>query len=109
MTEATYLGVIFDARLTWESQFYMMTANAYKSLNMFTPRSSDVPHYPKLHDMIDITGSMFIKQHLILNAKHRMQIMTKNSPTANKVIQEYSMLRHVQENSPPLDVIVHIQ
>ena len=34
VAEATYLGVIFDTRLTWEPQFRQMTTKAYKRLNL---------------------------------------------------------------------------
>ena len=40
VAEATYLGVIFDTRLTWEPQFKMMTTKAYKRLNMLRHLSS---------------------------------------------------------------------
>ena len=34
VAEATFLGVIFDTRLTWASQFAKMTTKAYKRLNV---------------------------------------------------------------------------
>ena len=34
VSEATYLGVIFDTRLTWELQFRKMTTRAYQRLNL---------------------------------------------------------------------------
>ena len=34
VAEATYLGIIFDSRLTWEPQFRKMTTRAYKRLNL---------------------------------------------------------------------------
>ena len=34
VAEATFLGVIFDTRLTWGPQFSKMTAKAYKRLNI---------------------------------------------------------------------------
>ena len=40
IAEATYLGVIFDARLTWEPQFRKMTTKAYKRLNLLRHLSS---------------------------------------------------------------------
>ena len=40
VAEATYLGVIFDTRLTWEPQFRQMTTKAYKRLNLLRTLSS---------------------------------------------------------------------
>ena len=40
VTEITFLGVIFDFRLTWEPQFRKMTAKAYKRLNLLRHLSS---------------------------------------------------------------------
>ena len=40
IAEATYLGVIFDTRLTWEPQFRSMTTKAYKRLNLLRNLSS---------------------------------------------------------------------
>ena len=159
VTEATYLGVIFDTRLTWESQFRMMTAKAYKRLNVLRHLSSlsknhnpntmihlyrsiirpifeygsvciinaaevhlnklqllqnqalrvvtSSPLYTHTNDLHDITGSSLIKKHLILSAKHRIQVMRRNSPIVGKVIQEHMLLSHIQENPSPLDVIAN--
>ena len=65
------------------------------------------PQYTSINDLHDITGSLQIKTHLIQNAKHRIQIMRKNSPIVSNVIQEHNMLRHIQENALPLDIIAN--
>ena len=63
------------------------------------------PQYTSLNDLHDITGSLQIKNYLILNAKHRIQVMRQNSPIVSDVIQEHNTLRHIQENASPLDII----
>ena len=63
------------------------------------------PQYTSLYDLHDITGSLQIKKHLILNAKHRIQVMRQNSPIVSDVIQEHNTLRHIQENASPLDIL----
>ena len=40
VTEVTFLGVIFDSRLTWEPQFCKMQVKAYKRLNLLRHLSS---------------------------------------------------------------------
>ena len=54
-----------------------------------------------------MTASVNIKNHLISDAKHRLQIMRKNSPIIGKVIAEHQTLRHIQENASPLDIIAN--
>ena len=62
------------------------------------------PRYVATKDLHDCTGSVNIKNHLISDAKHRLQIMRKNSPIIGKVIAEHQTLRHIQENASPLDI-----
>ena len=59
VTEATYLGVNFDARLTWESHFRMMTAKAYKRLNMLRHLSS-LSKTPNPNTMIHLYRSIIM-------------------------------------------------
>ena len=40
ITEAVFLGMIFDQRLTWESQFKQITTRSYKRLNLLRRISS---------------------------------------------------------------------
>ena len=63
------------------------------------------PRYVATKDLHDCTGSIDIKSHLISDAKHRLQNMRKNSPIIGRVIAEHQTLRHIQENSLPLDII----
>lgn len=159
VAEATYLGVTFDSRLTWEPQFKMMTTKAYKRLNMLrhlsslskNPNPNTMIHlyrsiirpifeygsvctinaaevhlnkiqilqnqalravtkchkYTSIVDLHDITGSSLITKHLILDAKHRIQMMRKNSQIVEKVIEEYKSVQHIQENASPLDIIAN--
>ena len=50
-------------------------------------------------------GSELIGKYLISDAKHRLQIMRKNSPIVGKVIAEHHALRHIPENASPLDIL----
>ena len=142
--EATFLGVTFDSRLTWEPQFRKMTTKAYKRLNLLRHLSSlsnssnpntmihlyrsiirpifeyasiciinaaDVhldkfqllqnqalrvvmkcPGYVSIKDLHDCTGSYLVKSHLIMDAKHRLEIMKKRSPIVGKVIIQHQAL-----------------
>ena len=63
------------------------------------------PRYVSTKDLHDGTGSHPIKNHLISDAKHRLQIMRRNSPIVGKVIAEYQTLRHIKENASPLDIL----
>ena len=159
VSEATYLGVIFDTRLTWGPQFRKMTARAYQRLNLLRHLSSlsknpnpntmihlyrsvirpifeyasicvinaaevhlnkiqllqnqalrivmKSPRYISTKDLHDCTGSSLIKSYLISEAKHRLQIMRKNSPIVSKVIAEHQSLKHIQENASPLDILAN--
>ena len=65
------------------------------------------PKYTSIHDLHDCTGTPLIKNYLISDAKHRLQIMRKNSPIIGKVIVEYQALQHIQENASPLDILAN--
>ena len=65
------------------------------------------PRYTSIHDLHDCTGTPLIKNYLISDAKHRLQIMRKNSPIIGKVIVEYQALQHIQENASPLDILAN--
>ena len=58
IAEATYLGVIFDARLTWEPQFRKMTTKAYKILNLLRHLSS-LSNTSNPNTMIHLYRSMY--------------------------------------------------
>ena len=157
IAEATFLGVVFDTRLTWEPQFRQMTTKAYKRLNLLRHLSSlsknpdpnilirlyrsiimpifeygsvcfinaaethldklqliqnqalrivmKCPRYVMTKDLHDCTGSQNVKNHLISDAKRRLQVMRTNSPIVSKVIAEHQALQHIQENASTLDVI----
>ena len=68
---------------------------------MKSPRSL---HRKDLHDC---TGTHIIKNHLISNAKHRLEVMRNNSPIVGKVINEYLAIKHIQENASPLDILMN--
>ena len=65
------------------------------------------PRYISTKDLHDCTGSSLIKSYLISEAKHRLQIMRKNSPIVSKVIAEHQSLQHIQENASPLDILAN--
>ena len=59
VAEATYLGVIFDSRLTWEPQFRHMTTKAYKTLNLLRHLSS-LSKNPDPNTMISLYRSIIL-------------------------------------------------
>ena len=63
------------------------------------------PRYMPKKDLHDCTGTHYIKNHLIANAKLRLEVMKRNSPIVGKVIAEYQSVQHIQENSSPLDIL----
>ena len=63
------------------------------------------PRYVPVKDLHDGTGTHVIKSHLISDAKHRLQVMRKNSPIIGKVLSQHQALSHIRENASPLDII----
>ena len=159
IAEATFLGVIFDTRLTWGSQFSKMTTKAYKRINILRHLASlctkpnpntlihlyrsiirpifeygslcyinaaevhleklqllqnqalrvvmQSPKFTSIKDLHDCTGSSLIKDHLISDARHRLQTMRKNSPLIQNVMTDYQTVRHIHENASPLDILAN--
>ena len=82
--EATYLGVIFDSRLTWEQQITKITNKAYGRLNLFRAISS-------------------------LSTKHNPTLLAKLYDTTIKSIFEYSSVCIVSAASTHLKKLQLIQ
>ena len=57
VAEATYLGIIFDSRLTWEPQFRKMTTRAYQRWNLLRYLSS-LSQKPNPNTMIHLYRSI---------------------------------------------------
>ena len=156
-SEAVFLGVTFDQRMTWEPQFRKLATRAYKRLNLIRRIRSlakepnpnilaqlyqslivpifeyssiciinaaevhleklqliqnmalraimSCPRYISIRDLHDCTGFVPLKDHLISFAKKRLDSMQKNSPLVAKPIHKYGLLRHINTNKSPLDVI----
>ena len=58
------------------------------------------PLYTSTKDLHDITGSSLITNHLITDAKHRLQMIRQNLP-----IEVYNAVKRIKENPSPLYII----
>ena len=63
------------------------------------------PRYISISDLHDCTGFQPIKAHLISFAKHRLEVMRKNSSIIEKSVCQWRIVRHIHANKSPLDVL----
>ena len=54
---------------------------------------------------INCTGFLPLKDHVVSFANNRLDLIQKNSPLEAKPINPYSLVRHMNTNQLPLDVI----
>ena len=63
------------------------------------------PQYISIKDLHDCTGSLHIRNHLILHARRRLHTMKQNSPIIHEVMKYYEKVKHIKTNPSTLDVI----
>ena len=64
------------------------------------------PAYVSIHDLHDCSGLGKIKDHLKEFAQKRLESMKVQSPLIEKVMEDYSHVKHIKENASILDVIL---